>query len=130
MITILCHDKKGKEVSNGDKIRWFQITPEWQDEYGDNIPRPGGHYRHQVDTDIGWEEMIYEPQEEAEGGFISLPPGIYYDHDMLCELFGLPNNIPDDEFQECVLDLISNEIGDKLSLADTLNVISGFEVVT
>ncbi len=134
MIKIEWKDKNGKELSNGDTIRIFAIVPEMQEEFGENIPRPGGYYQHQIGTECKWVEKVFDPQKQldtCEYSFLDLPSGGGYDRDELCTLFDLPQSVDDEEFEECVLYCIRHEanIPDDTPLEGVLPVINGFEIV-
>jgi len=120
MIEIQVFDKHGKEVSNGDTIRWFRIEQEWQEEWDP-------FYRHQVGTHASWEEYIYMPSGDDDG-FIDLPYAPHYNREQLCDLYNLPPVIPDDEFSEYVLGDLQ-ELTKAQDEAGILEEISGFEII-
>lgn len=127
MITILFHDKNGAEVSNGDTIRYFDIEPEYQQEYGDNIPN--GFYEHQVGVKLAWVEEEYHPLEDADwGGTIAvLPRSPQYDRDQLEYLFDL-HGCGDDEFNECVVATLAEKTQAK-DFEGILEEINGFSII-
>lgn len=125
MIQVEYKDKKGKALSNGDYIRFYTITPEFQ-EVG---CIPSEMVQEQIDTIIKVHEIEYQPCID-EYTILNLPIAHDYTKDELLELFDLSASIPDEEFKECILDPICEVIGKDLSLDECLEEISGFEIMS
>lgn len=46
------HDKNGKVVYSCDFVKYYEPRRDYQDHYGENIPRPDGHYREKLEPAI------------------------------------------------------------------------------
>ena len=124
MINILLKDKKGVEVNNGDILRVVSISPEYQEEYDP-------FYRFQNGTTVKWEEIVIDPQEELEiFGYCGIGIDKYFTKEILLELFDLPNNCNEEEYKECVINVICEELKIKPKTEKELfEIINGFEIV-
>ncbi|WP_447579949.1 YopX family protein [Acinetobacter baumannii] len=45
-------DKNGKEIYEGDIVRWKEIVADYETHYGPNIPTPTNEYTERVDTRV------------------------------------------------------------------------------
>ncbi|MCP3966666.1 MAG: hypothetical protein GY718_10000 [Lentisphaerae bacterium] len=113
MIKILLHDKKGREVCNGDTIRWFEIQP------GDRfrVTSPTCQWREDiVPLDVGCQDLT---------GLITKHQ---YDVMTLCNIFSV--KIPG--LNESALPWIREVSGLDVNagLPEILETINGFEIVS
>lgn len=123
MITIEIKDKNGRVLKNGDTIKYVVLEGEY--EY---IEFRKIHFG----TEIKYKTMKIDPQKEYdEKNFVSIYCGYkYYDRENLLEIFDLPKNTPDDEFKECVIDYICDEL--KINPKDEeefYDLINSFEII-
>ncbi|MGX9985844.1 hypothetical protein [Soonwooa purpurea] len=124
MINILLKDKNGVEVNNGDILRIVSISPEYQEEYDP-------FYRFQNGTYIKWQEIVINPQEELDTfGYCGIGINEDFTKEMLLELFDLPTKCNEEEYQECVIDVICEELKIKPKTENEFfEIINGFEIV-
>ena len=124
MINILLKDKKGVEVNNGDILRVVSISPEYQEEYDP-------FYRFQNGTSIKWQEIVINPQEELDTfGYCGIGINEDFTKEILLELFDLPNNCNEEEYKECVINVICEELKIKPKTEkEFFEIINGFEIV-
>lgn len=124
MINILLKDKKGVEVNNGDIIRRVHISPQYQEEYDP-------FYRFQSGTYVDWIEVVIDPQDELNKlGYCWIGENEDFTKERLLELFDLPSSCNEDEYQECVINVICEELKIKpKSEKEFFEIINGFEII-
>ena len=123
MIKIFIEDNNGTELSNCDTVRYLEITADMQQEHDP-------FYQHQIGVIIKMVEVKFDPQEEMDdSGYVGAPNNMNYDRNGLCELFNLPVDIGDEEFKECIVDYINEELGLNLYLDHILDLINGVEII-
>lgn len=122
MITIKVKDKNDKILKNGDIIKYVSIQEDC--EY---IEFRRLHYG----TTIKYQTMVIDPQKEYDkDGYTSIYYGNYYCREELLDLFNLPKNTPDDEFNECIKHYICDELNiNPKDEEEFYYLINGFEII-
>lgn len=123
MIKLKIKDKNGKILKNGDTIRWVDLTPVYDElDFGREL---------YIGVDIKYATQKVEPQREYDkDGYCSMYYGEYYDRKGLLRIFNLPPNTPDDEFKECVVDYICDELNVNVYTEEEFyHLINGFEIL-
>lgn len=129
MIELRIFDINGKELSNKDTIKYIEIIAEFQEH-----DHSGGLYREQIDTLISIETMLINPDQMYEKeSYLCIPPFITYDANMLCHTFGLGSNrndISDQEYKECIIDVICSKLGIESDEKKMFRILNNFEIIS
>ena len=124
MIEIKLLDKNGKELCNGDIIKFIEIRKTYDSPFSDNS------YQFKDGVVAKFVEFKIDAQAymENEGGFYI--PRFYYTKDDLIEIFGLSKDPSHEEFMEDCIEYICSELGiNFITEEDFFNQINGFVVV-
>ena len=95
-------DKQGKEIWHQDIKRTLRLEPIFE-LLGE--PQNG---ESQVDTKIHVNNVIIDFVEEIANNFLTKQVGGDWSASEVFDAFGLPDTIPQDEIQECILDPIAS----------------------
>lgn len=122
MINILIHDKHGKELKNGDFIKYFSFRA---------LVSGDDWFESAHDGSIAeWMYLKIDAQAEFQSdGLFHLPINNFSKSELI-EISGASQSISDEEYQECVVDYICAELNISPKDHDEfLLMINGFEIV-
>lgn len=121
MIEIKILDKHGKELKNGDVIRYVQILPTYEDDV---------FYIFKNGITVKLVEYRIQPQSDFDDEGVFYVPSPHYTKENLLDACDLSINVSQEEYVECCLEYICSELNieftDEKSFFDFIN---GFEIL-
>lgn len=124
MIEIKLLDKNGKELCNGDVIKFVEIRPTFDSPFSDNS------YQFQDGIVVKFVEFKIDAQSEINDGGIFSIPNHHYTKDDLLEICCLSKDASHEEFMEDCVEYICSELGINFTTEeDFFKQINGFVVV-